>query len=203
MPVYQLHANTSLRYQLCASIAWLMIPKVIQKFLQMRTEIIQVTGQTIKRLQKLRKKRLPVRIFVQCMLRRLSKMSVFFFKNEWSSNQFQCDFKLSCMQISCFSNTIVFQCEECTKMYEPKIISKESIQLFTLKSSLVDWTKNKIVAAKVKNKSPSTPLKKNEMSSARNFFKTTIKFLNSNFKMHFFEQALIQKFCRFTTVFIK
>ena len=48
------------------------------------------TGQTIKRLQKFtEKKRSPIRIFVQCMFRRSSKSECFFFKNEWSLNQFQ------------------------------------------------------------------------------------------------------------------
>ena len=35
------------------------------------------------------KKRLPIRIFVQCMLRRSSKSECFFFKNESSLNQYQ------------------------------------------------------------------------------------------------------------------
>ena len=51
----------------------------------------------------------------------------------------------------------------------PKIISKDSFQLFFPKSSLVDWTKIKIVAQE-KNESPSTPVKKLEKSSARKMF---------------------------------
>ena len=57
-------------------------------------------------------------------------------------------------------------------MYEPKIISKDiyiCIQLFTPKSSLVDWTKIKIVAKK-KNTSPSTPVKKLKMYSGGKLF---------------------------------
>ena len=79
------------------------------------------------------------------------KVSVFFFKNEGSLNQFQCNFKSNYLYISIFSNFIVFQCEEYAKMYEPKIISKESIHLFTPKLFLVDWTKIKIAAKEKAN----------------------------------------------------
>ena len=54
-------------------------------------------------------------------------------------------------------------------MYDPKFISKESIQFFTSKSSLVNWTKIKIIA-KEKNKSPTTLVEKPEKSSARKLF---------------------------------
>ena len=54
-------------------------------------------------------------------------------------------------------------------MYEPKIISKESIHLFTPKFFLVDYTKIKI-AGKGENKSPSTPVKKLKTSLARKLF---------------------------------
>ena len=112
---------------------------------QMRTPMIKFSSQTIKRLQKLtKKKRLPIRIFVQCMFR--SKSECFFFKNEWSFNHFQCNFKSNYVQIAFFFSCIVFQSEENTKKYEPKNISKESIQLFPPKSSLVNCAKIKIVA---------------------------------------------------------
>ena len=123
---------------------------------------------TIQRLQKLtkKKKRLPIIILVQCVLRKSSK-------NEWSLNQFNYNFESNYVQTSFFSNFIVFSVKNTKKTYEPKIISKEPIQIFTPKSYLVDRTKIKIVA-KEKNKSPHPPVKFLE-----NCFKTTNKCLNS------------------------
>ena len=63
------------------------------------TEILVVRlSRDFKNLRK--KKRLPIRIFVQCMLR--SKSECFFFKNEWRFNQFQCNFKSNYVQIAFF-----------------------------------------------------------------------------------------------------
>ena len=117
---------------------------------QMRTRMIKFSSQTIKRLQKLTKKNdYPSEsLFNACYAQ---KVSVFFFKNEWSFNQFQCNFKSNYVQIAFFFSCIVFQSEENTKKYEPKNISKESIQLFPPKFSLVNCTKIKIVAKEKTN----------------------------------------------------
>ena len=135
---------------------------------QMRTRMIKFSGQTIKRLQKLtKKKRLPIRIFEQCMLR--SKSECFFFKNEWSFNQFQCNFKSNYVQIAFFFQLHCVSEWRKHKKYELKNISKESIQLFPSKSSLVNCTKIKIVA-KEKTNLPACLWKKLVMSSARKLF---------------------------------
>ena len=51
--------------------------------------LVRLTGQTQETKKYTEKKRLPIRIFVLCMLPRLSKSECFFFKNESSLNQFQ------------------------------------------------------------------------------------------------------------------
>ena len=66
------------------------VTKVIQKFFQMRTRMIQITGQTIKRLQKFTEKNdYPSESLCNACCADRQKVNVFFFKNEWSLNQFQ------------------------------------------------------------------------------------------------------------------
>ena len=71
--------------------------------------MIQVTGQSIKRLQKIYGKNdYPSESLCNSCYADCQKVSVFFFKIEWSLNQFQCNFKSNYVQVSFFSNFIVF-----------------------------------------------------------------------------------------------
>ena len=149
-------------------IVWLMITKVIQKFFKWELQWLNLVVRLSRDSKNLRKKNdYPSEsLFNACYAQ---KVSVFFFKNEWSFNHFQCNFKSNYVQIAFFFSCIVFQSEENTKKYEPKNISKESIQLFPPKSSLVNCAKIKIVA-KEKINLPACLWKKLVMSSARKLF---------------------------------
>ena len=76
----------------------------------MRTRTIQVTGQTIKRLQKLTEKTIIHQNLLAIHVTQIVKIWMFFFlkKNEWSLSKLQCNFKSNYVQISFFSNFIVF-----------------------------------------------------------------------------------------------
>ena len=86
------------------------------------------------------KKWLPIRIFVQCMLRRSSKSECFLFQKWVKFKPISVKLK-----IKLCANLIFFQfyCVLKWRIRKNKIISKESIHLFTPKSSLVDWIKMK------------------------------------------------------------
>ena len=67
------------------------------------------TGQTIKRLQKFTEKNdYPSESLCNACYADRRKVSVFFFKNESSLNQYQWNLKSNYVQISFFSNSIVF-----------------------------------------------------------------------------------------------
>ena len=75
----------------------------------MRTRMIQVTGQIIKRLQKFTEKNdYPSESLCNACYADRQKVNVFFFKNESSLNQFQWNFNSNYVEISFFSNSIVF-----------------------------------------------------------------------------------------------
>ena len=101
-----------------------MITKILQKIFQMRTRMINFSGLTNKRPQKFtKKKRLPIRVFVQGMLR--SKSECFFFSK---MSGVLTNFSATSNQIMCkshfFSVALFFRVKKTQKSTSLKIYLK-------------------------------------------------------------------------------
>ena len=131
-----------------------------------------------------KKKRLPIRVFVQCMLRRSSKSECFFFKNEWSFKQFQCKAHFC-------SNPLCFRVKKTQKCTSLKICLKNQFN-FSLPNLLRSIVPKPGWSQRRKQISQHACEKNTKCLRIENCFKITNKYLNLNFKNHhFYEKALV------------
>ena len=107
----------------------------------MRTRMIQVTGQTVRRLQKFTEKNdYPSESLCNSCYADRQKSECFFFKNEWSLNKFQCNFKSNYVQVSFFSQFFLcFSVKNTQKCTSLKLYLKNQF-IFSLPNSFWSTT---------------------------------------------------------------